>query len=418
MSQLRAGFGRVDITPKLGCKLMGYGNRQGVATAVHDPLLARALVLQDEGGRYALIACELLYSSGPTTLAVREAVQQRLGIPADNVFIAAIHTHSGPDDKDPANWERPLADIITDAVEMAAQRLQPARIGGGFGFLYGHSINRRWLDRPVDPAVGVIRVDDSEGNPLGLVCNFACHGVVMGPDNLKISADWPGQACRDLQAAGFGEVMYFQGGCGDVNPLVDDARVHLESGHTVVAIGDIGAWYGDRDDPETYNIGNRAGGTFAGVAELATAFAAEAAHVARGVRTNGEARLWTKRLEVDAARSPDEPVMALPEGRKPEPLTNSSGSIPSEVMLFGIGPILLVGEPGEVFSETSVRLRTKLRLRGYQVPLLVSYANGSMGYLPEPEAFDEGGYEPVSPTARGISRHYQQRVWEAVAAAV
>jgi len=212
--------------------------------------------------------------------------------------------------------------------------------------------------------------------------------------------------------------MYFQGGCGDVNPLVEDASVHLESGHTIVAIGDIAAWYGARDDPNAYNIGNRTGGTFAGVAELAAAFSAEAMHVARGVRTVANVKLWSKRLVVDAARSPDEPVMALPPDKKPQPLADAEGRIRSEVMLLGMGPIILVGEPGEVFSETSVRLRTRLRLRGYEVPLLVSYANGSLGYLPEPEAFDEGGYEPTWPTLVGISRYYQQRVWEAVAANV
>ncbi|MHB0874995.1 MAG: neutral/alkaline non-lysosomal ceramidase N-terminal domain-containing protein [Anaerolineae bacterium] len=418
MGALRAGFGRVDVTPRLGCRLMGYSNRQGVATGVHDPLLARALVLEAGGDRYALVACELLYASGPTTAAVRDAVERRLGIRHDHVFVAAIHTHSGPDDKDLGNWERPLGDLITDAVAAAVANLRPARIGSGFGVLHGHSINRRWLDRPVDPAVGIIRVDALDGTPLGLVCNFACHGVVMGADNLLISADWPGQACRDLEAAGFGECLYFQGGCGDVNPLVAGVRSHLESGHTVVAIGDIGAWYGERDDPVAWNIGDRGGGTFAEVAELAAAFAAEAGRVARGIRCGDDGGIWAKRLEVDAARSPDEPLMPLRQGVQPAPLFDENGRIPSEVMLLRIGGILIVGQPGEVFSETSVRLRISLRLLGYHTPLLVSYANGAIGYLPEPEAFDEGGYEPLSPTVRGVSRYYQQRAWQAVRAAI
>ncbi|NPV06934.1 MAG: hypothetical protein HPY83_03090 [Anaerolineae bacterium] len=418
MSNLHAGFGRADITPRLGCRLMGYSNRQGVATGVHDPLLARALVLEHDGQRHALIACELLYTSEPTTQAVRQAVERRLGIPPDNVFIAAIHTHSGPDDREADNWERPLAEIITDAVEEAAGRLQPARVGGGFGVLYSYSINRRWIDRPVDPAVGVIRVDDAEGRPLGLVCNFACHGVVLGSDNLLISADWPGQACRYLQVGGFGEVMYFQSGCGEVNPLVAGVRARLESGHPVVAIGNIASWYGNRDDPEAWNIGDRRGGTFGEVDELAAAFAREAAHVARTIQTHDVERVWSRRLIVDAARSPDEPVMPVETTRQMPSLLDDQGRILSEVMLFRMDGTLLVGQPGEVFSETAARLRTRLRLMGYHTPLLVSYANGSIGYLPEPEAFDEGGYEPTSPTLRGVSRYYQQRVWEAVRAAL
>ncbi|MGQ9554903.1 MAG: hypothetical protein ACUVWR_12405 [Anaerolineae bacterium] len=62
MTTFRAGFGCADITPRLGCRLTGYSNRPGSATGVHDPLLARALVLERERDRYALIACELLYT--------------------------------------------------------------------------------------------------------------------------------------------------------------------------------------------------------------------------------------------------------------------------------------------------------------------------------------------------------------------
>ena len=129
-------------------------------------------------------------------------------------------------------------------------------------------------------------------------------------------------------------------------------------------------------------------------------------------------KVWARRLVVDAARSPDEPVMPVTSSRPMPSLLDEQGRILSEVMLFGMDGILLVGQPGEVFSETAARLRTRLRLLGYESPWLVTYANGSIGYLPEPEAFEEGGYEPTSPTLRGISRYYQQRVWEAVRAAL
>ena len=54
MTTLHAGFGRAEITPKLGCKLVGYGGRDQGATAVHDPLLARALVIENELGCWGL----------------------------------------------------------------------------------------------------------------------------------------------------------------------------------------------------------------------------------------------------------------------------------------------------------------------------------------------------------------------------
>jgi hypothetical protein len=46
-------------------------------------------------------------------------------------------------------------------------------------------------------------------------------------------------------------------------------------------------------------------------------------------------------------------------------------NIPTELMLFQLGDLLLVGEPGEVFSEPAVNLRVALRNLGYKELMLV-----------------------------------------------
>jgi len=423
MTSLRAGFGRRDITPRLGTQLVGYDACARRAEGVHDPLLARALVLEQGAERWALIASDLCFVGHETTQAVRAAVQHRLDIPPDHVWVAATHTHSGPDDLDATGWDRPLAELAADAVEQACATLQPARIGSGFGALYGYSINRRWIERPVDPAVLVVRIDDTDGNPLGLVTGFACHAVVMGSDSRQISADWPGRACQALeQALGDGSTcLFLQGGCGDINPLVAGVRARLQSGHTVVSIGNISAYYGPQDDPARWNIGNRGGGTFAEVDEVAQAFVAEVQCVAAGVRTHTVDEIWSQRLVVDAVRNPDEPRLnqSRPfDAIDPATLIDAQGRLPAEIMLMGVDGLLLVGEPGEVFSETAVRFRTELQHLGYATPFLVGYANGRLDYLPEPRAYDEGGYEVTYPFYMGISRHFQARVWQAVEAAL
>ncbi len=421
MTPLRAGFGRSDITPKIGCKLVGYAGRPGGATGVHDRLFSRALVLEDENGRWALISNDLCYLNAETVREIRDAIQRRVGIPPAHVFVATIHTHAGPHDRHAENWDRPLPELIADAVEAACQALQPARIGSGYGFLYGYSINRRWLDRPVDPGIAVLRVDDADGNPLGLVTNFGCHAVVLGYDNYLISADWPGYACTKLEEAlsAGTTCLFLQGGSGDVNPLVEGVRNRLRSGHTIVAIGDVSTYYGSADDPQRWNIGDRGGGTFAEVAELGEAFADEVLRVARRISTTVPSdSLWSEQLIVNAAMEPDEPGLELPALSRSliteAPTIEDPRMIPMEIMLLGIGGMMLVGEPGECFSQTAVNLKTRLRLMGYATPALVSYANGWFVYLPEPEAFDEGGYEPGWAKRLGISRHLQARVWQTV----
>ncbi|MCS7221200.1 MAG: neutral/alkaline non-lysosomal ceramidase N-terminal domain-containing protein [Anaerolineae bacterium] len=420
MTELLAGFGRADITPKIGCQLVGYAGRSSGATGVHDPLFSRALVLENPDGRWALISNDLCYLNAETIREIRESIYRRVGIPPSHTFVAATHTHSGPHDRHAHNWDRPLAELVANAVETACQALQPARIGSGFGFLYGYSINRRWLDRPIDPGIAVLRVDDAAGRPLGLVTNFGCHAVVLGYDNYLISADWPGYACAKLeQALGTGAIcLFFQGGAGDVNPLVEGVRKHLRSGHTVIA-GDLSAYYGSLDDPQRWNIYDRGGGTFEEAAELGEAFADEVLRVATRISTMTLAdSIWSEQVTINAAADPDEPRPEPPAWSRAliteAPTIANPSDIPAEVMVFSLDGMVLIGEPGEPFSQTAVNFKVRSRALGYTTPVLAGYANGWLVYLPEPEAFDEGGYEPGWAVRLGISRHFQMRVWEAI----
>jgi len=417
MPALRAGFGKVAITPKLGAQMVGYAGRPSGATDIHDPLFARALVLEDNTSLWAVISCDLCYLFNESVAEVRAAAEQRVGIPPSHLFLATTHTHSGPHDRHPQNWDRRLPELIADAVEAGYAARQPARLGAGYGFLYGYSINRRWLDRPVDPAVAVLRVDDAEGKLLGLLSIYASHAVVMGNDNLHVSGDWPGNAMQRLEEEWPGSTcLYFQGGAGDINPLVEGVRKRLVSGDPIRAIGQISTYYGSADDPAAWNIGDRGGGSFDEVAELGAAFAQEVTHVARGIAAQEpEQAFWSEQVVINAAAEPGEhPLSADAVLATERPEFGDGKNLPAELMLMQLGDLLLVGQPGEVFSETAVNLRTRLRALGYRVPMLASYANGWWLYLPEPEAFAEGGYEPGWAVNLNISRQFQPRAWQAI----
>ena len=76
---------------------------------------------------------------------------------------------------------------------------------------------------PVDPTVGVIRIDRAGSTPLAVLVHYACHPVVFGPDNLDYSADYPGEMRRYVeQEMGGGSMAFFlQGAPGDINPYYD-----------------------------------------------------------------------------------------------------------------------------------------------------------------------------------------------------
>jgi hypothetical protein len=140
------------------------------------------------------------------------------------------------------SWFAETEDKILRAIEEASKKLFPARIAAGFGEIYlGH--NRRkvspdgkvtmfWRNAeklptsPIDPSVGVIRVDDESGKPRAIIVNYACHAVVLGPDNRQISADYPGYLARRIERELDGALCLFtQGGAGDINPYLDKQPV-------------------------------------------------------------------------------------------------------------------------------------------------------------------------------------------------
>ena len=58
---MRAGFGKWELTPPMGVELAGYGYYlKRCALSVRDPLYARAVLLEDDGGKSLVISCDLL----------------------------------------------------------------------------------------------------------------------------------------------------------------------------------------------------------------------------------------------------------------------------------------------------------------------------------------------------------------------
>lgn len=243
-TEISAGVARVEITPPVGHPMGGYAARQSPSTGVHYPLYATVLLLKSGGVTVAIVSCDL--RSFPSERIVNTARERKL---ADHVLIAVTHNHSGPmtweDQTWPSrerSWFAETEQKILNAIEEASKKMFPARIAAGSGEIYlGH--NRRkvgadgkvtmfWRNAeklptsPIDPTVGVIRVDDQSGKARAIIVNYACHAVVLGPDNRAISADYPGYLARRIERDLPGALcLFIQGGAGDINPYLDKQPV-------------------------------------------------------------------------------------------------------------------------------------------------------------------------------------------------
>jgi neutral ceramidase len=91
--QLRGGSAKVDITPPVGAWLSGYGSRNKPSEGILDLLYAKALVLDDGQNKIAIVSADLLWVPLKMTNEIRQQVQEKLGIPQQNVMICGTHTH-------------------------------------------------------------------------------------------------------------------------------------------------------------------------------------------------------------------------------------------------------------------------------------------------------------------------------------
>ena len=236
---LKAGIAKVDITPPVGIRLgAGYGKQTEPPLSLgnHDPLFVRTLVLDVGGLRMAVIACDLTGYMNENIVVV---AKERFDIP--HILVCCSHTHSTPGYRD-EKYSRTVEQAIVRGLGESVENMFPARIAAGrrrFPQLGYHRLrpqkdgHRRALwenpERipygPVDPEVGVIKIEDEQGDTRVILMNYACHSVVV-MRNFEISADYPGAACRIVEEAYNSDAvcMFVQGGAGDINPLIMSPR--------------------------------------------------------------------------------------------------------------------------------------------------------------------------------------------------
>jgi hypothetical protein len=98
--------------------------------------------------------------------------------------------------------------------------LRPARLALERWEAPGVAGNRNSPEREVDDRVTTLLIEGQDGEPLATIVHFACHPTVLGPDNLQISADFPGPLRRLIArqtSDSDAPVMFLNGAAADVS---------------------------------------------------------------------------------------------------------------------------------------------------------------------------------------------------------
>ncbi len=370
-TDLGAGVVKVDITPPIGMPLAGFADRTDGSTGIRDPLRAGVLVLDNGNARAAIVTLDLIDVGYDETEAIRSAVSKATETPESHILVASSHTHGSPRLDEQTDYGRLVAAKIGGAAAAAASQLRPATIGHSSDIIE-YCVNRRLLNdegisemRPnpdgvVDPRVRILRIDDSDANPLAVLMHNACHANVFRNENFRVTADFPGVAQQVFEQAYDERVpsLFLQGAAGDTRPnLPSDDGFRNGTERDVVAIGtELGATV-----------------------------------VAAAARAGG--------AEAFARRESSYPIRAA--GRTVDLPGKEDGTVRADIQALRVGNALFLTIPGEPFTAFQLQVEDILTDGNSSTAdntelnvFVVGYANGSIGYICTEESYETGGYEP------------------------
>ena len=368
--------------------MWGYGARHDALSAgILDPLYAAALVIQAGDKKVAIVGLDLGRSPAERSLQIiRKRIKDQAGI--EYSFIAGSHSHHTPvlelsDEPGKGKgrfdaslrYYKQMEDGIVEAVLEANSKLAPAKIGTGSVQLEGFNRNRQTKLTPKasDRELAVLRFDDTAGKPIAILVNFTAHPTMISAATLKFSADYVGAMKEMVQKETGAAVIFMQGAAGD-----QSVNEGPNKGYQV---------FGEALAREVVKVA-------AGIATQ------EVAHPS--IEVNEDRFKFSPRVDLS------NPLVRIAYEKAffAELIPNfvdeyADGVRPRLTVALLNGEIALVGVSGEFFSNHSIRLKERARVKQL---FFFGYSNGYHQYFPTIEAVAEGGYgadNAVSPVAVG-----------------
>lgn len=345
---LQAGAARVKITPEKLPYLAGYSADRR-AEEIHDDVYASAVVIQSGDTKLAIVSCDLIGLLYPAVQEIRSKVTS---VPAENILIAATHTHSGPDsiglwgqpeqgvsgvDKE---WYAQMKQKVADAIEEAAKNLQPAvlRAASAEG-VTGVSRNVR-VAEILDTSIAVLQFRSASDNKtIATIVNFTVHPELMNIRSL--TSDIVHYMRQTIEEAEGGIALFLNGAQGGM-----------------VTVDSPG-----NDWKECERVGTTLGQAALNALKNATELK--------------QAPLAVQRAEVTIPLENERFKQAAQAGLFPEPFLQTD-EVATEVMHVTLGPAEMVTIPGEALPNIGFLL--KRHMKG-NPKLVIGLANDELGYI-------------------------------------
>lgn len=399
-NEFRASVVKVNISPNTPKQLLGYGPR--LSAGIHDSIYHRIIALDDGITQFFLVSTDICLVSPSEYDHVAAMLQKKLGINPVNFWWTVTHTHSAPEVGVPGlaevfmgdRYKHPVDTAYTSFVEQtlingiieARQKLQPAKLGVGWGFSQSN-INRRAVDidgkasiglnpdGAVDRRIGLIRIERKDGSPLALIPNYPIHGTVLG-GQLLISGDAPGIVSEYVEQKTGATVLFINGAAGNLAPIYS-VYPDPEAGH----LSQFRVLLGDKILEANKKI----------------------------LSTSDSVKLFTGSLTIESPRKTN---LSWPTYLEKYSSTTKNGinmvKVPVRFLRIN-NDVAIWSVPLELFCEISNEVRDQ---SPFPFTFYYGYTNGWLGYLPSADEWKYGGYEVdvVSPFTQVMSGAIKEAV--------
>lgn len=424
------GVARGDITPPVGIYARNWGAAaHDIADNVHRPFTATALTLQaqQEDLPLVLVALDLgCWRTPEDEWVLRGALLEALGLDASRVMINLSHTHAGPSlcrddaDKPGGQYIKAYLEQVRDSVirltREALAKARPATLDWHYGqcaLAQNRDLPDPGADRfvcgwnpdlPADNTLLVGRVTDEVNTCLGIIVNYACHPTTLAWQCRLLSPDYPATMREVVERQTGAPCMFLQGASGELAPrhqYTSDASVAESHGRQLgyAVLSTLEVMLAPRTDW-------RYEGTMESGAPLALWKPAPATP-----SIQLEAHLINVELPLKQMPSAQEIELEMREChnrvlgerlRRKLHIRRAVGDGDSTIVptwIWRVGDAILVGQRNEAYSHLQRELRASSPGRAVVVMNLV---NGSTGYLPPSERYDDDLYTVwQTPFARG-----------------
>lgn len=421
---IKAGAAQVEITPVLGTLINGDFVSQ-YARFIHDPLYAKALVLQNNALTIAIAVVDICLMDKEFVDEVKGRVVLQTGIPSSHILISATHTHAAGSVTDvllgaaDLSYRKRLPALIAQAIERAHQKLAPAAIGFGSVDAPEHVLCRRYfmkegfvapnpatgdcdqvktnpfgnehlIDRPVekmDTELSFLAVKGADGQWISVVANYSLH-YVGDWESGTISADYFGvfaaEVAKGIKANKEFICMMSNGTSGDANiwDFLHPDRYPKE--------------FFKKSEIISSDLGEKVVQALNGIEwqthpSLAVLYTELPLRIRKPSRVQlEEAKEIVMQTDFSCFSINDDKAIEKLYAREQLLLNEYPDEINLPIQLFKIGNGIIGALSAEFFAETGLRLKEGSPAKHY---FTITLANGFFGYIPPAHEMERGGYE-------------------------